>query len=381
MMSKRQRPVLPPTEDVLLAIAKSTSTSDSSSKKSKSMSSSKKRVDEEKEEKMSKISNDFRCLELVLNTYRAGGKVAVWKHVCDSVQQLSTQSFNLEDLSMLLQIWPEGYVCDWRMVAPDSLSAKEWHLCIAANATAATSINQQPQAGRTQVQNRMDYISQLLTESTSSQNGLLAMMVQPNQSLLPPKPSRAVEVEKERSQAGRKSSSLSAFSASELSELQARNRAGALERTATITAAIHGGMEQLRQMAIDRENSTKIRETEMKEEKKKASAIVLLSSLTSLCDTLRSLAVSRNRRSVFITSELLKELAPSLRVSESDLKVRICMVCEEIPEFLTLLPPDNRVSIDTLRVNLHCDYAQARKKCASFVAKELARLKARPAQS
>lgn len=313
-----------------------------------------------------KLGNDFRCLELALNAYRAGGKVAVWERVRDSVQQMSTQSFSLDDLSLVMQVWPEGYVCNWSKVAPDSLSAKEWHLCVAVNALAATT----SAAGRTRVQNRLDHFEHLLlaTELTS---------LQPK-SLLPVKPSRSSRTATaEKTGAGK---SLAALNPTELSELKARNRAGPLDRstsanTSANTTTVPGGLEHLRRMAVERENSTKMREAELKDESKKAAMAVLLSSLTSLCDTLRSLALSKNKRSVFVTSELVKELAPSLRISEHDLRARICKVCEEMPEFLTMLPSDDRVAVETLRLNLHCDYALVRQKCAAFVASQLATLR------
>ena len=317
--------------------------------------------EDQDQERKDKVRRDFRSLELALNAYRAGGKVAVWDRVRDSVQHMSTQSFGLEDLSLVMQVWPEGYVCNWSKVAPDSLSAKEWHLCIAVNASAATCAT-----GRTRVQNRLDHFEHLLlaTELTS---------LQPR-SLLPVKPSHSSR-ETTAGKNGGAGKSLAALNPNELKELKERNRAGAIERsTSASTAIVAGGLEHLRKMAVERENSTKIRAAELKEESKKAAMVTLLSSLTSLCDTLRSLALSKNKRSVFVTSELVKELAPSLRISEHDLRSRLCKVSEELPEFLTMLPFDDRVAVETLRLNLHCDYALVRKKCSTFVASQLAAL-------
>jgi len=75
------------------------------------------------------------------------------------------------------------------------------------------------------------------------------------------------------------------------------------------------------------------------------------------------LALARNKRSSFVTTELLRELVLSLRISEAEVKARLAKLAAELPEFVTLLPADGRVAVDTVRVNLLVEYAEVRRKC------------------
>ena len=86
------------------------------------------------------------------------------------------------------------------------------------------------------------------------------------------------------------------------------------------------------------------------------------SSLPSLCDVLRSLARAERRIANRTSQELVEKLAPDLRISEDELKLRLALLVEHVPEFLSVFPPDDVVDVETVRINLSAPFQQVRRK-------------------
>ena len=335
---------------------------------------------EELELQQSRVKSNFRKLELVLKTLRTGGKVSAWEVVCSSVEQMSSDSFDLEDLAVIISIWPEAFSCTWRVASSDPSKPKALHLIV----TAALSQPTGSFTGGTRSQNRMNHFNFLLAQWIETNKGVkmdaaAALGVLPQRPLTfaggggevaggSPGVARSGTAASAAVKSPKRKSALSQFSLSERQELQARNSTShvPVERSA---ASVSGGIEQLRLEAIERERASKLREEHLQLERQRAANIATLKALLPLCDALRSLALSRNKRSSFVTTELLRELVLSLRISEAELKTRLAKVAEELPEFLTLLPADERVSVETVRVNLVVEYAEVRRKCQQLVDK------------
>jgi hypothetical protein len=324
------------------------------------------------------ISEDFRRLELVLNALRVGAKLPVWDVVREGVEKSSVRAFNAEDLSVLLKVWPQAITCTWRFVAADPSKSKEMQLCVAADLTQPTGEFR----GGTQTQNRMNYFDTLL-----AQKALDAIEdFQPDISIFPLKPSfggggnngssSSSSSSSSNKSPRKKASSLSLFSTTELQEIQERNRLGATSDRAAVTTSLQaGGIDQLRQMAIEREKESKQRQILIEAERAKTSLIRKVKALPALCDTLRSLAVAKRSKAsaTFITTDLIRDLIPSLRVDEKELRDRLAMVATELPEFLSVVAPSEMLPIEMLRVNLLADYAQVRRKCLSVIQRECQR--------
>ena len=320
------------------------------------------------------ISDDFRRLELVLNALRVGGKVPVWDVVREGVEKSSVRAFTAEDLSVLLRVWPQALTCNWRFVSADPSKPKEMQLCIAADLSQPTGEFR----GGTQTQNRMKYFDALLAQKALDSKEEF----QPDISIFPLKPNFGSSSSSSSSSGSnsssktksprQKASSLSLFSATELQEIQERNRQGAAERTAVTASLPAGGIDALRQMAIEREKESKQRQVLIESERAKTSLIRKVKALPALCDTLRSLAVAKRSKvsATFITTDLIRDLIPSLRVDERELRARLAIVATELPEFLTVIAPDDRLPVETLRINLLADYAQVRRKCLAVIQRE-----------
>jgi len=331
-----------------------------------------------RESRTMQISDDFRRLELVLNALRVGGKVPVWDVVREGVEKSSVRAFTAEDLSVLLRMWPQALTCNWRFVSADPSKPKEMQLCIAADLSQPTGEFR----GGTQTQNRMKYFDALLAQKALDSKEEF----QPDISVFPLKPNFGNNSSSSSSSSSsgnnsssktksprQKASSLSLFSATELQEIQERNRQGATsERTAVTASLPAGGIDALRQMAIEREKESKQRQVLIESERAKTSLIRKVKALPALCDTLRSLAVAKRSKAsaTFITTDLIRDLIPSLRVDERELRARLAMVATELPEFLTVIAPDDRLPVETLRINLLADYAQVRRKCLAVIQRE-----------
>lgn len=308
---------------------------------------------EEVEIQRQRLSSDFRMLELVLNSHRASGKVAVWERIRESMQQLTTRSFALADLIMVVGVWPEGLQFNWRNFAPDSGSAKAIHLCISANLSLATG----EQTGGTLTQKRINHFDALLTQWIDNNPGVLFPAC--GMDVIPAQPTIGDSSAKGHSR-NRNSSLLSCLTASELEELKERNRIAVSSDRGV--AAVPGGIEQLRLLAVEREKASQQRCAELMQEKERVSSAAIFKSLPSLCNTLRAMALSRNKRNTFIMADLLRDLVLGLQVDGAELKTRLVVIATELPEFLTILPPDERVPVETVRVNLLADYGRVRSK-------------------
>jgi len=285
--------------------------------------------------------------------------VSAWESVRSAVEHMGSASFSLEDLAVIVVIWPQAFTCSWRVVALDSSKPRALHLIVAANLSQPTGAF----TGGTQTQNRMNYFNELLAQWMEANRGL---QIEANLGVLPPRPDGSSSANSSRSP--KRKSALFQFSASERQELQARNNPSAIAITAAAAAersavSASGGIEQLRLEAIERQRLNKQREEQLNLERHKVANLTLIKSLPPLCDALRSLALARNKRSSFITTELLRELVLSLRISEAEVKARLAKLAAELPEFVTLLPADGRVAVDTVRVNLLVEYAEVRRKC------------------
>ncbi len=80
-----------------------------------------------------------------------------------------------------------------------------------------------------------------------------------------------------------------------------------------------------------------------------------LKSLPRLCDMLRVL-FSRRRKTTASLRELLGTLARETGVDVEEQRVRLNLICDIIPDFLSIFPSDDIVSEEYVKMNIHCKY-------------------------
>jgi DNA replication factor CDT1 like len=81
------------------------------------------------------ILNDFIFLETTLHSFEMKGDLAAFSRAKDAVELLSGRSFNLEDLSVLIEVWSGAYSLSWRLTKGDGSTASTYELYLAANHT------------------------------------------------------------------------------------------------------------------------------------------------------------------------------------------------------------------------------------------------------
>ena len=327
-------------------------------------SSSPKRQFNWKDKQVMEILNNFRFLELALN--KLGKRVATWGRVREYVQSLSTTSFDMEDLVLILSVWPEGYKLDWRMVALDSVTPAKVYLCMnTANIQNIKTISRRAEAFQERILDKV------------KDNGRGDVLAANMHDFIPKEPSR--------------SGFGSNFTQSMLVQKTVLNTINIMkegngeplqiglneEASKKKELVVVGGsqMDTLREMAKERGVLEKSKALAREKERKKIDAERRIRSIPAVCDALRSISLVKNRQSqASIMSEMLRDLAPDLSITEQELLARFQIIAREMPHFLSIFAPDSIVAASRIKVNLHVPYAELRKKAQVFVTESLSKI-------
>jgi hypothetical protein len=125
-------------------------------------------------------------------------------------------------------------------------------------------------------------------------------------------------------------------------------------------------LSRLREMAILRDQSKELRAVQELEARVKIESRNRILSLPSLCDALRSKCLSANRTHIK-TSELVQHLISELSLTKKELLLRLHIIVDVVPEFLTLIPADHIVPVSTVQLHLHVPYGAVRKKVLAYI--------------
>jgi hypothetical protein len=91
-----------------------------------------------------------------------------------------------------------------------------------------------------------------------------------------------------------------------------------------------------------------------------------LRALPAFCDLLRML-FNRRRRTVLATSECLRTLVEETTISAEEYRWRIHLVCEVVPDFITIISPDDISPIEHIKVNVYCNYTDCMKRLQAYI--------------
>lgn len=131
-------------------------------------------------------------------------------------------------------------------------------------------------------------------------------------------------------------------------------------------------LEDLKQQAVSRGTDSKKRQQEEKSIKDRLYQLSALEALPRLADALRSLAVTRNK-STFSLREAVEVLSEQAVVAEykhqsgkQKLWSRVYILAREAPEFAQILPPDDIIQSESIRINMYTSYKIVRDKIKSI---------------
>jgi hypothetical protein len=122
-----------------------------------------------------------------------------------------------------------------------------------------------------------------------------------------------------------------------------------------------GGLEGLRQLAFQRESQRENKEQMARQAHEQTVQAQRLQSLVDMCDALRSKYVAARKTSMK-ASDLLNQIAKELYISKAEALIRLKLLCQRSPEFVSIMSPDSIVPFTTVRLNFDINYVTFRKK-------------------
>ena len=120
-------------------------------------------------------------------------------------------------------------------------------------------------------------------------------------------------------------------------------------------------MEELQNLAKSR-GERAIETIKMDQEKRKKSLYAnRAGTFLKICNALRSIC-AQFRKSTFLISEIQARLSDELMITSNEFVVRLHLIVQVVPEFITIFPPDEVVNESRLRINLNAPYGAIRQK-------------------
>jgi len=137
-------------------------------------------------------------------------------------------------------------------------------------------------------------------------------------------------------------------------------------------------IQQLRVRVAEREEAQKALAAARVRQQDRHIAITRVYSLSTVCDSLRSLWLSqRNASHAVAAHEVLRDLAPAFGITEVELLTRLRIISREFPEFLSIFQADAVLNVPTIRVNLRAPYVELGRKVAQWVGATLQAIEAK----
>jgi hypothetical protein len=160
--------------------------------------------------------------------------------------------------------------------------------------------------------------------------------------------------------------------AAALALLAAERRRSSIAQDSELLTGL-GGMDALRGLAEKRERNKDSFSFDKQKEKSDGELRSRLRSICTMCDALRSRNLS-GKRSSNRTSEVVKMMCEQLSLPQTELLARLQLLADVVPEFLTIIQPDNVVPYSVIRLNMQAPYSQVRKKLSQYAAAALAKM-------
>jgi hypothetical protein len=309
------------------------------------------------DEQLEKLYNDFKYLDSVLHTISNRNELASFSKIKEGIEQLSSLSFTLEDMSIIMLLFPKSFNIIWKEVSiinyETNAMTKTMTMCLFASDDWIKDYNNENgQLIRPTIMNRSKYFKKTLDTIKESRKGSTDT-IQPDLSIFPPKPDVSTNFNTKQTEAlalakiaKDKKRKLLTIADEELKEI---------ENVGT------SGLDSIRQLAEKRQKAQVENDEKKNADNKLLERNTRIKSLPSICDALRSLCISTSRN-IRPMKELVNTLASDFRLQPKELHQRLKLLHDVAPEFINILPADNIVNITTVRINLDCPYGQVRDK-------------------
>ena len=107
-----------------------------------------------------------------------------------------------------------------------------------------------------------------------------------------------------------------------------------------------------------RDKKKDLRAVEEHEAKSKSEVKIRTLLLSSLCDVLRSKCLEANRTRIK-TSELMQHLVSELSLTKEELLLRLHVLADVVPDFLSLVPAGRIVPVSAVQLSLQALWGHA----------------------
>jgi hypothetical protein len=166
--------------------------------------------------------------------------------------------------------------------------------------------------------------------------------------------------------------------------------AGSLANAALLVLNDHNDpntdkLTKLEQLVHENNKLTTLKRDKLVKSQHLAVSVNRLQSLQSLCDVIRANCLASNgcnslkafgSRTSFPLREMTKQLAVDMRTPESELLIRIKLLAEIVPHFVTLIAPDAIVHVTTIKLNMDAIYQDVRQRLTKTVMDRVTELQA-----
>lgn len=258
-----------------------------------------------------KIMENYKAMILTIDYMRKKMTTPSFRGLQEGVENITGDRFITSDLEDVVSVYPERFDIAWRRIATEKGSGLTNELCVYINLD-----------NRTITQHLQDFRTKLMEGN-----------IRVNYEV----PVEPIVYEQKKT------------------KLKSALAASATERAASLMAPTLT-IDEWRDVA---EKRGQLAANMAKSELDKVKAVAYahqIESLPRVCNALRSMC-AQIRKTIFSMKELNQKLAQELELTPRDLRIRLDLLAHVLPEFLTIFPPDEYISHESVKVNMDVPYA------------------------
>jgi hypothetical protein len=319
-------------------------------------------------DRVSELISVFRCIDIIMFHLQSRGQLALWSQVEDNAQRIYSKTISIDDLCLILMVYPGAYTIDWHAVSGKSSKRRDYQLSIqlpvyqvstsvdvssaglASPVTSTTTSTMSSSATKNQHHlYRMEHLSTTLDFWIKQRHSLI-----PDRSILPTKPN------------------LSALDSSSTNvvkkvsrDLQSKKILAKIAQEEELSKFQDGSLAGLRNLASHREKQEKELLESQQSDEQDSLYRSRVEALSRLAYMIRALSLQQRRKYQSI-DDFIKSHADELATSRDELRMRLKLLADECPEFLILEKPVD-VDAEVMQINQNCPMQLIQERIASLV--------------
>lgn len=323
-------------------------------------------------DRVSELISVFRCIDVIMFRLQSRGQLALWNQVEENVQRFYSKTISIDDLCVILMVYPGAYTIDWHAVSglPNS-RRRDYQLSIqlpvyqlsnptdtssmgvSSPTTSTTTSTMSSTATKNQHHlSRMEHIASALEAWIKQGHSLL-----PDRTILPTKPN-IVALDSNATSVARNVSR----------DLQSKRILAKIAKEEELSKFVDGSLSGLRNLAAHRESQEKEQAEYQLIDEQKALHRRRVDSLSRLAYVIRALTL-QHRRKYQSVDEFINNHSEELGTSTDELKVRLKLLADECPEFL-LVDRLEDIDAEVMQINKDCPMQLVQERIANLASSD-----------